>query len=163
MSTSTAPPDPPGDTPAADDLSPTAARLRLSVTRLARQLRQHASLGLTPSQLSALASIDRHGPVTLGDLAEHERVAPPTITKVVNKLEADDLVTRRVDPEDRRYNRVTTTPTGDALLEQTRERRDAWLTVRLRELDPASYARLTAALDALESLTGREPASDSTP
>src|SRR5581483_3236215 len=71
-----------------------AARLRLSATRLARRLRQVSGAGLSPSQQSALAVIANHGPLTLGALAEHERVAPPSITKVVSKLEADRLVTR---------------------------------------------------------------------
>lgn len=146
-------------TPDDADLADTAARLRLSATRLARQLRQHSSVGLTPSQLSALASVDRHGPLTLGELAEHERVAPPTITKVVNKLEADGLVTRRVDPDDRRYSRVATTDAGLELLTETRERRDAWLAVRLLELDADEHHRLRAALDVLETLTGLDRAS----
>lgn len=135
-----------------------ATRLRLSTTRLARLLRQQSSSGLTPSQLSALASIDRHGPLPLGELAEREQVSPPTITKVVNKLEAEGLVTRQADADDRRFCHVATTPAGDALLRETRERRDAWLTVRLAELDPDQRARLAAAVDVLEDLAGARPA-----
>jgi DNA-binding MarR family transcriptional regulator len=131
-----------------------AARLRLSATRLARQLRQQSSAGLTPSQLSALASVDRHGPLSLGELADHERVAPPTITKVVNKLEADGLLTRQSDPDDRRFCRVSTTPAGDAFLAETRQRRDAWLAVRLDDLDADQQRRLADALDVLEALAG---------
>jgi DNA-binding MarR family transcriptional regulator len=140
-----------------------AARLRLSATRLARQLRQQSSAGLTPSQLSALASIDRHGPLPLGELAEHERVAPPTITKVINKLEADGLVVRQLDDDDRRFCRVATTPAGDAFLAETRQRRDAWLTVRLDALDDDGRARLAAALDVLETLAGSEREPDGSP
>src|SRR6266446_3570880 len=81
-----------------------AARLRLSATRLARLLRQQ----------SALAVIANHGPLTLGALAEHERVAPPSITKVVTKLEADGLVIRSPDPGDRRVCRVAISPQGTA-------------------------------------------------
>jgi DNA-binding MarR family transcriptional regulator len=146
-------------TPAQDpDLSDTAARLRLSATRLARQLRQHSSLGLTPSQLSALSAIDRHGPLTLGELAEHERVAPPTVTKVVAKLEAENLVARHVDPDDRRYSRVNATVAGVDLLAETRDRRDAWLVIRLQELEPDERARLVQALDVLDHLTGLDQA-----
>src|SRR5882724_8552771 len=83
-----------------------AARLRLNATRLARRLRQESGAGLSPSQQSALAVIANHGPLTLGALAEHERVAPPSITKVVTKLEADGFVTRAADPGDRRIARV---------------------------------------------------------
>ena len=83
-----------------------AARLRLSATRLARRLRQEAGTGLTPSQLSALATVHNHGPLTLGSLAEREQVAPPSITKVVAKLEADGLLQRSPDPTDRRVSHV---------------------------------------------------------
>src|SRR5207253_8526736 len=85
----------------ATDPSEVAARLRLSATRLARRLRQEADAGLTPSQLSALAVVDCKGPLTLGSLAEHERVAPPSITKVVARLEAEGLVERTSDAADR--------------------------------------------------------------
>src|SRR5919202_6495801 len=113
-----------------------AARLRLSATRLARRLRQESGAGLSPSQQSALAVIANHGPLTLGALAEHERVAPPSITKVVSKLESDGLVTRTADPDDRRVCRVTISAAGEALLEETRRRKTAWLTARITELDP---------------------------
>lgn len=132
-----------------------AARLRLSATRLARQLRHEADAGLTPSQLSALAVIANHGPLTLGQLAEHERVAPPSITKVVTKLEADGLVARTPDPADRRVARMTTTPAGAALVTESRRRKTAWLTARIRELDTDQRARLAAALDVLDQLTAR--------
>ena len=88
---------PPAPTPAQAD-EELAARLRLSATRLARRLRQEADAGLTPSQLSALAVIEREGPLTLGALADQEKVAPPSITKVVAKLESIGLVARAVDP-----------------------------------------------------------------
>src|SRR3954464_15305110 len=87
-----------------------AARLRLSATRLARRLRQESGAGLSPSQQSALAVIANHGPLTLGALAEHTRAAPPSITKVVSKLECDGLVTRSPDPADRRICRVAISP-----------------------------------------------------
>jgi DNA-binding MarR family transcriptional regulator len=133
-----------------------AAQLRLSATRLARQLRQEADAGLTPSQLSALAVISNHGPLTLGELADHERVAPPSITKVVAKLEADGLVARTKDPVDGRVARVTTTPAGQALVTESRRRKTAWLTARIRELDADQRSLLAAALDVLDALTSRE-------
>jgi DNA-binding MarR family transcriptional regulator len=129
-----------------------AARLRLSATRLARRLRQEADAGLTPSQLSALAVIEREGPLTLGALAEHEKVAPPSITKVVAKLESIGLVARAVDPGDRRFVRVTLTAAGRALLEDSRRRKTAWLTGRIRELGPGEREQLAAALDVLDVL-----------
>jgi DNA-binding MarR family transcriptional regulator len=135
-----------------------AASLRLSATRLARRLRQQSDAGLTPSQLSALASIQNEGPMTLGALAEHERVSPPAVTRVVGKLEADELVERAVDPEDRRIWRVSTTRAGDALLAEIRKRKNAWLAARLAQLDDEQRARLADALDVLELLATKDPA-----
>jgi DNA-binding MarR family transcriptional regulator len=134
------------------DIAEVAARLRLSSTRLARRLRQQAGTGHTPSQLSALATIDHHGPLTLGALADHERVAPPSITKAVAKLEADGLVERATDPGDRRVQRVSTTKAGRNLIAETRRRKTTWLTARIRELPPDEQARLAAALDVLDHL-----------
>lgn len=134
------------------DIAETAARLRLSSTRLARRLRQQAGTGHTPSQLSALATIDHHGPLTLGALADHERVAPPSITKAVAKLEADGLVERATDPADRRVQRVSTTKAGRNLIAETRRRKTTWLTARIRELPADEQARLVAALDVLDHL-----------
>ena len=129
-----------------------AARLRLSATRLARRLRQESNAGLSPSQQSALAVIANHGPLTLGTLADHERVAPPTITKVVSKLECDGLVTRTPDPADRRVCRVAISAAGDALLEESRRRKTAWLTARISQLDADRQRRLADALDVLDEL-----------
>ena len=129
-----------------------AARLRLSATRLARRLRQESGAGLSPTQQSALAVIANHGPLTLGALAEHERVAPPSITKVVSKLEGDGLVTRSPDPGDRRICRVAISPEGEALLEEGRRRKTAWLAARINELDPERQRRLADALDVLDEL-----------
>jgi DNA-binding MarR family transcriptional regulator len=140
-----------------DDPAELAARLRLSATRLARRLRRESDPGLTPSQLSALASIERHGPVTLGVLAEVERVAPPTITKIVTKLEAAGLVARTVDLQDRRVARVAATADGDTLLRESRRRKDAWLAARIRQLDDADRAQLAAALHVLDALTEKDP------
>src|SRR5438445_12616874 len=129
-----------------------AARLRLSATRLARLLRQESGAGLSPSQQSALAVIANHGPLTLGALAEHERVAPPSITKVVTKLEADGLVVRSPDPGDRRVCRVAISPQGTALLDESRRRKTAWLAARVGELDSDRQRRLADALDVLDEL-----------
>jgi DNA-binding MarR family transcriptional regulator len=119
---------------------------------LARTLRREAGTGLSPSQLSALASIDVHGAMTLGALAAHERVAPPSITKVVSKLEAAGLLVRTPDPDDGRVSRVALTADGDTLLRESRRRKDAWLAGRLAELSSDQRARLAAALDVLEEL-----------
>lgn len=144
-----------GRDPSADEIA-MAARLRLSATRLARRLRQQSDTGLTPTQLSALAAVEHHGPLTLGDLAQHERVAPPTVTRVVAKLEADGLLTRQADPDDRRSTLVAATRTGRRLIEATRTRKDAWLAARIASLATEDQARLEQALDVLDELTGGE-------
>jgi DNA-binding MarR family transcriptional regulator len=132
--------------------SEAAARLRLSATRLARRLRQEADAGLTPSQLSALAVIENHGPLTLGAVAERERVAPPSITKIVNNLEERGLVVRTGDPEDRRITMVTTSEAGAELVAESRRRKTAWLAGRIDLLDADQQRRLADALDVLDLL-----------
>lgn len=129
-----------------------AARLRLSATRLARRLRKEAGSGLSPSQGSALAAIHNNGPLTLGALAEHERVAPPTITKVVAFLEAEGLVVRSADPTDGRVSRVATTKAGNSLVAESRRRKTAWLSTQVRELSRDDQERLAGALDVLDHL-----------
>lgn len=140
---------------AASEAHEVASRLRLAVARLHRTLRQHADAGLSPSQLSALVAIERHGSMTLGELAVHEGVAPPTITGVVARLEADGNVEREPDPSDRRVVRVVASAQGKELVVRARERKDAWLTTRVAELSPEELDRLAAALDVIESLSGR--------
>jgi DNA-binding MarR family transcriptional regulator len=137
--------------PAAD----VAPRLGLAVVRLARVLRQQDEGELTPTMRSALATIDREGPLTLGELAAAEHVAPPTVTKVVGKLEERGLVTRVGDEDDRRVSRVSTSPDGRAMLDAARRRRATWLAERLDDLDDDERAAVDAALPVLERLTGQ--------
>ncbi len=153
MSTTTSTPiavSPPDGTESAE----IAARLRLSATRLARILRQQADLGLTPSQITALATVGREGPLTLGALADTEHVTPPSMTKVVERLEGLGLIERRADPVDRRRVLAAVTPAGEAALATARARKDALLSTRVAELDPDERARLAAALDVLDRLAG---------
>jgi DNA-binding MarR family transcriptional regulator len=130
-----------------------AAQIRLTNTRLHRALRRESHVDLTPSQMSALATINRLGPLTLGAVAEHEGVAPPSITKVLAVLEDDGYVTRAPDPADRRVSFVTATRKGVELIEESRRRKTAWLTDRLRELTGDERRRLADALGVLEELT----------
>ena len=129
-----------------------AARLRLSITRVARRLRQEANADLSPSLTSALASIESHGPVTPSDLANCERVQRPTITRVLARLTELELVERAADPADGRSTLVTITPAGSALLSDLRTRRDAFLADRLSKLSPEDRAVLDRASHVLESL-----------
>ncbi len=144
-----------GADPDPADIGVMAARLRVSATRLARLLRRQGDTGLSPSQISALTSVELHGPMTLGALAEHERVAPPTITRVVAKLEDEGLVARCPDLRDRRVVQVSVTPAGEALLAAVRARKDLWLAERLADLDDDDRGRLAGALDVIDRLTGR--------
>ena len=127
-------------------------RLRLAVGRMARRLRQQAEGEITASQFSALASINRLGPITLGKLASVERLRPPTVTRIAAALEEAGLVVRRPDLEDRRVARVESTPLGRELLERSRTRKDAYLAGRLATLPPADLAALARAVAVLERL-----------
>ena len=131
-----------------------ASSLRLSVTRLARRLRQQASAEaeVSPSQLATLSSVERLGPVTLGDLAAVERVQPPTMTRIVAGLEEAGLVSRHVDEKDRRIARVQTTVAGRKFLERSRSRKDLYLSSRIRTLDADDRAVLARAAVILENL-----------
>src|SRR3954469_15892747 len=135
-----------------------ASSLRLSVTRLARRLRQQASAEaeVTPSQLAALSSVERLGPITLGDLAAVERVQPPTMTRIVAGLEDAGLVSRHVDDRDRRIARVQTTVAGRRFLERSRGRKDAYLAERIRTLAPDDRAVLARAATLLEKIVEGE-------
>jgi len=134
------------------DLSGLAAHLRLVITRTARRLRQQAGTGLGPSQISALASIERHGPLTPSELAEIERIQRPSATRIVARLEEAELVERVVDPTDRRSFTVGINAGGRALMNKLRTRKNAYLAKRLRGLDEADLATLDRAAEILEDL-----------
>lgn len=127
-----------------------AATLRLAVNRLARRLRQHADTDISPSQLSALATLVRNGPHAIGDLSAAERVKPPTMTRVVASLEDLGLVTRTIDPTDRRVAHVATTPRGERLIARSRSRKDAYLAARIHSLSPADRIAVERAATVLQ-------------
>jgi DNA-binding MarR family transcriptional regulator len=135
------------------------ARLRVAVARLSRQLRQQSGTGLPLSRQSALVSIEQRGPLTLGELAAIEQIAPATVTKIVTKLVHDGLVTRTTDPEDRRVSRVELTAAGADQLAESRSRRNAWLATRVRAADAPTPEHLRIAADVLEALA-RAPGPD---
>ncbi len=132
-----------------------AAQLRLSVLRLARRLRQLdvAAEGVTLSQLSALYVLVAQGPLTLGDLAGAEKVQPPTMTRLVSRMEEDGLVRRLAHPTDGRVVVVDPTPEGTRLVEESRRRRTAELVRRLATLTEAERATLAEAAVLLDRLT----------
>jgi DNA-binding MarR family transcriptional regulator len=127
--------------------------LRLAVMRLARRARQQrADHGLPLGQLSALATLDRMGPLTPGALAQHEQVRPPSMSKVLANLSDAGLVDRVPDPNDGRSQLVSLTPRARTLLREDRRRRDEWMAEQLLALDPDDRALLAAALPVLEVL-----------
>ena len=134
-----------------------AGRVALTTTRLARLLRQQDHGELTLTLRAALATIERHGPITLGALAQAEHIAPPTVTKVVNQLEERGLLERLADDSDRRIARVVITDAGRELLEGDRLRRAVWLAGQLDQLGERDRAKLTAAIEVLESLADLRP------
>jgi DNA-binding MarR family transcriptional regulator len=106
--------------------------------------------------LSALSSIDRLGPLTIGEVAAVEGVAPPTMTPILSRLESAGLIVREVDPVDRRVSRVTVGKEGRALLERSRSRKTAYLAKRLRTLDQKDRAALRAGVEIIERLLEEE-------
>ncbi len=129
-----------------------AARLRVAVARLARQLRQRTMGGLTPSQLSCLTSVERLEPVRLAELAASEAVAPPTLTRIVAALLEVGMVERQADPDDARAARISTTAAGRDALQRVREERTAFLVDRLHALPEVDQLRLPSLVELLEHL-----------
>jgi DNA-binding MarR family transcriptional regulator len=130
----------------------TAARLRVAVARLARQLRQHSPGGLSPSQWSALVSVEDHESLRIGDLADREGVSAPTATRLVASLEEAGLLSRTTDPSDRRTAYVALTDAGREKLEWARGVRTASLAQRLSAMPEADVRQLVQLLPLLESL-----------
>jgi DNA-binding MarR family transcriptional regulator len=133
-----------------------AGHLRLVVARTARRLRQEAGADLSPSMSSALAAIDRHGPLTPSEVAAHERVQRPTATRVLARLEGLGLVERAPDPADRRSSLISVSDQGRALLRRQRSRKNQFLARRLATLDPEDVATLDRAAAILERLLDEE-------
>jgi DNA-binding MarR family transcriptional regulator len=144
-----APTIPAGSNPGIDP-----ARLRVAVLRLSRRLRKHDLAGLTPSQLSTLATIGQYGPVRLGDLAAAERIAPSTLTRLISVLEGLGYVRREAAPADARAFLVTVTEPGRQALERIRLEATSLLADILLTLPPDQLEALADALPALEQLAG---------
>jgi DNA-binding MarR family transcriptional regulator len=129
-----------------------APRLRWTITRFARRLRQEAGTDLGPSQIAALATIERHGPLSPSEVAERERIKRPTATRIVRHLEEAGLVERVKDPEDGRASILTVTGEGRTLLRRLRERKTAYLAKRLSGLDAEDRRTLERAAELLEGM-----------
>jgi DNA-binding MarR family transcriptional regulator len=136
------------------DLDPAdlAARFRQSLMPLVRQLRTNVEEGMTPGQMSTLATVARQGPITLGDLASAEKVTPPMATKVANALEEKGLVERLPCADDKRVVRLGLTPEGRTLLDRSHRRRNTWLAQRFAALSVDERIALAEAVTVFERL-----------
>ncbi len=136
-------------------LTDAAARLRLGIVRTARRLRQEAAGeagSLTPTSTAALATIERHGPLTPSELAELERVKRPTVTRTLGCLEREGLVERTPDPSDGRSSLVSVNGAGRERLRRLRGRKNAYLAKRMRDLRAEDVAALERAAEILEQM-----------
>jgi DNA-binding MarR family transcriptional regulator len=129
-----------------------APRLRWAITRIARRLRQEAGTDLGPSQVAALATIERHGPLSPSELADRERIKRPTATRILRHLEAAGLVERVRDPEDGRASILSATPEAQELLKRLRARKTAYLAKRLGAMDAEDRRTLERAAELLEGM-----------
>lgn len=133
-----------------------AAQLRPSLLRLTRMIRnQRVDMSVTLTQLSAMATLQKHGPMSAGELAAAERVQPPSMTKVLANLEERGLVRRDAHPTDRRQAIIGITDAGAELLDSERRSRDAWLSQRLTQLSADERAVLRSVLPVLDKLAGQ--------
>lgn len=122
-----------------------AETLAHALTRVQRRIRQESRHDLTPTQMSVLIGLRKSGPSTPSSVAARERVRPPTITRVLNCLADDGLVTREQDPGDGRQVLITLSDLGQTTLEQEFRRRDVWLDLQVRQLDAQERALLRKA------------------
>jgi DNA-binding MarR family transcriptional regulator len=130
----------------------TAGRLRLAITGLQRKLRKDWPDDLTPSRVSALATIAGGEPLAVGELAKRMAVSTPTVSHIVDALDKLGLIDRLPDPNDRRVCRLTTSEAGEELLEELSRRTTGMLAERIHRLPPDQQSALEAALPALEAL-----------
>lgn len=131
-------------------------RLRVALTRISRRLRaEQGETDLTEGQLAVLSAIHRHGPMTPGALAEHERIRPPSMTRTVNGLAEIGLVVKVGDATDRRLVVVELTTPGAAEAAETKRRRNAWLVEALEELTEEERQTLAAASAILTRIAAR--------
>jgi DNA-binding MarR family transcriptional regulator len=147
----------PESQPASHDVLAGEARdLRMATFRLARRLRAHRAVdSMSDGQFSVLATLKTHGPHTLGELAERERVSAPSMNRTVNCLEESGWLTRTPDEADRRKVIIDLTEDGRAIVEETVRRRDAWLETVLADLSADERATLAAAAAIMREAAGR--------
>ena len=135
-----------------DELTELAARLRLVVGRLNRRIRIDGHETIPPLQLSALVTVEQHGPLRLSELARREAVTAPTMSRVLSALDEQGLVIRTPDPDDARGVRIVLSERGAVALNEVRSHRTALVARRLARLDPEQRRTVDAAMTALEAL-----------
>jgi DNA-binding MarR family transcriptional regulator len=136
-------------------LTDAAAGLRMAIVRTARRLRQEAAAEasrLTPTSTAALATIERHGPLTPSELAELERVKRPTVTRTLGCLDREGLIERMPDPDDGRSSLVSVNGKGRERLRRLRGRKNAYLARRMRDLPADDLRTLEQAAGILERM-----------
>lgn len=132
------------------------ARLYLAIGRLSRSLRRSGSPGLGHGSISALSTLIGCGEMRLGDLANKEGVAAPTMSRIVAALVDARYVQRDPDPVDRRAWLVKATPEGERMVSGLRSTRVQELRRRIDRLDEAGQTALIAAIPVLEHLLTEE-------
>jgi DNA-binding MarR family transcriptional regulator len=138
-------------------ISELASQLRPALLRLTRIVRnQRVDMSVTLTQLSAMGTLRKHGPMSAGELAACERVQPPSMTKVLANLEERGLVRRDVHPTDRRQVVLAITPAGEQLLDSERRSRDQWLSRRLGTLTPEERALVQRVVPILDKLAEQQ-------
>jgi DNA-binding MarR family transcriptional regulator len=130
-----------------------ADALRPVLLRVGRELRREArAVGISPEQVSLLVAVKYTPGIGIRDLATHERISAPALTKHIDRLARDGLVVRTPSPSDKRRIGVALTDEGQRMLRRVRSRRTAWLATRLRGLDPDELAAVVAAIEPLSRL-----------
>jgi len=131
-----------------------ASQLRVSLMRLSRRLRneRQPENPLSVGAIGVLGTLRRNGECTIGQLAAHERVQPPSMTRTVNCLEEQGYVVRRPSEHDGRQVLVDLSEKGSEVLAADRRRRDAWLAQRLRDLTPEERDVLRRAVPLIDRL-----------
>ena len=144
------------DTDDSDDISATASDFRMATFRLARRLRSERAVdSMSDGQFAVLAALRIHGPHTLGELAERERVSAPSMNRTVNCLEESGYITRTADRTDRRKVNIDLTETGRGVVSETVRRRDSWLEGALAELTADQRRALAEAAEIMQEVAGR--------
>lgn len=130
-----------------------ASQLRVAIMRLARRLRvERARHSLTLTQISALATLEREGPLSPGELAAHEQVQPPSMTRVLASLVERELIKRTPHPTDGRQHVVTLTKDARELLREDRRLREAWLAQKLARLSEEERETLRTAATIIDRI-----------